>query len=1012
MTFKKITLLTGCVCIIWINHLAAETRQVQSMSGIKTELSPEGLPEFKISRNAMPQNKWPCSIAPGMREVLNVTPLNISAFKLDPAQKGIGFMWPDKRLLIVQWNGTEWSIKKGPAPNMLKECALIKNKNIELAFYGTGIIIRDSGKLLADIGSGIDLLNVRMLIPEALAQIDFQNIEILQPALTSFFLNEARKNLQSAEKLFKANEEFIASSSLGRLKGKNLLKKWAVNYEMLDNALKNKEKEIFDKTEGWLPLVMANPDMRDRYTYFAQFSGLASIATGYMGDFYQKNWFAYLNGMPEYQFSTTLKERTERLVERAWRLEKTALKRGSIVKDEKEVILSAGFTGSLSTVPKDRPFFGEFTDTYSLELCRGEYESFQIILSAGNKPVKNISIAASDIQGTSAISKEAFRFYLIQYIRLVEPYPVNLPVTGGGDPLWPDPLQPLSPDERFSIQPHNNQPVWITMRAPENTPPGEYGLKIQIKTDGNISAELPVRFKVYDFAIGKNRLQSTAGFRHSEVAGFYGKDSYLKYLRNFEKVLLEHYCNPVDIYNSSPNYEDLKANIKDGMTLVTLPRYENLASPRPEMPDFTQLYASIDGKNFERIPADVKLVPQGDPQLTDWDLMINPGEDIKDYKFLKLHYSEIREWENRCPYSYFRVAADTSSLKMSAPDGKEIPVEKINFKKLDKNPGLSEKPEFLNLKKNELFTFDNVRDDQKFSSILIEKLPGMEIKNIRLVNSNRKTNIEAMTNAYKKFKELGEGKVILFSYGYDEAVESLNPQMLSALKTCKTLFPDVITGTTSIGISALPECYKYMDIICPNNSRFYMSEEKELSEKYGTQMWTYVGGGAYYPFPNFERVDQPLINSRAFFWPCVTFNLKGWLYWDINFWSCNPNIIHKWPEIWEIWSPTYSNSTNGMSALIYPGPDGTPIPSMRLEAMRDGIEDYNYFMIAEEMLANRKFDNPVIRKEIAGFVRDAKTKLSPGFSGFLEDPSEMSKIRSRVAGYIEKMNPLPLKDNK
>jgi Glycoside hydrolase 123, catalytic domain len=247
------------------------------------------------------------------------------------------------------------------------------------------------------------------------------------------------------------------------------------------------------------------------------------------------------------------------------------------------------------------------------------------------------------------------------------------------------------------------------------------------------------------------------------------------------------------------------------------------------------------------------------------------------------------------------------------------------------------------------------------------------------------------------------------SFGFDEVGEQENPEVLSALKTCKKLFPDVVTVTTATGIKKMPECYKYLDYMCPVNCRFFNNIEKSLNDKYGTKSWIYVGGGASYPYPSFERLDQPRINSRAFFWVCARYDIKGWLYWAINMWRFNAKVTKKWPEIWDEWDPSYSFTTNGMGALMYPGPNNTAMPSARLEAMRDGIEDYNYFKIAEEMLKARKFDNAEQQKEIADFVEKSKHILSPGFTGFLEKTDEFNKLRDKLASYIEKMNRLPLK---
>ena len=61
----------------------------------------------------------------------------------------------------------------------------------------------------------------------------------------------------------------------------------------------------------------------------------------------------------------------------------------------------------------------------------------------------------------------------------------------------------------------------------------------------------------------------------------------------------------------------------------------------------------------------------------------------------------------------------------------------------------------------------------------------------------------------------------------------------------------------------------------------------------------------------------------------------------------------KWPNVpWD--SRTYYYF-NGEGQLIYPGPDGMPYSSIRLENFRDGMEDYEYLFRLRELLS--KFGN-------------------------------------------------------
>lgn len=40
---------------------------------------------------------------------------------------------------------------------------------------------------------------------------------------------------------------------------------------------------------------------------------------------------------------------------------------------------------------------------------------------------------------------------------------------------------------------------------------------------------------------------------------------------------------------------------------------------------------------------------------------------------------------------------------------------------------------------------------------------------------------------------------------------------------------------------------------------------------------------------------------------------------------------------------------NGMGNYVYPGKDGRILPSLRLENLRDGVEDYEYLVLLKKL---------------------------------------------------------------
>jgi len=82
---------------------------------------------------------------------------------------------------------------------------------------------------------------------------------------------------------------------------------------------------------------------------------------------------------------------------------------------------------------------------------------------------------------------------------------------------------------------------------------------------------------------------------------------------------------------------------------------------------------------------------------------------------------------------------------------------------------------------------------------------------------------------------------------------------------------------------------------------------------------------------------------------CWKYGVQGFEYWSPNHWGRNSDDKEKrWPEV--PWDPNTFGKYNGDGYLLYPGPDGKPYPSIRLKALRDGFEDYEYMWTLNQLV--------------------------------------------------------------
>jgi len=155
----------------------------------------------------------------------------------------------------------------------------------------------------------------------------------------------------------------------------------------------------------------------------------------------------------------------------------------------------------------------------------------------------------------------------------------------------------------------------------------------------------------------------------------------------------------------------------------------------------------------------------------------------------------------------------------------------------------------------------------------------------------------------------------------------------------------------------------------------YDSTASRARRSRGEVVWSYtagVRGGAY---PTWQ-LDYPLFHYRIPAWINWSVGATGLLYWATNYWAESSD---PWTD------PVSYGSLNGDGALVYPGSavgyDG-PIASMRLKAIRDGIDDYDNLRLLEEL------DKPS-----AGAA--ART-VGVSFSRWSQKPADVLAARERI----------------
>jgi hypothetical protein len=152
--------------------------------------------------------------------------------------------------------------------------------------------------------------------------------------------------------------------------------------------------------------------------------------------------------------------------------------------------------------------------------------------------------------------------------------------------------------------------------------------------------------------------------------------------------------------------------------------------------------------------------------------------------------------------------------------------------------------------------------------------------------------------------------------------------------------------------SAWGDLYGAVDIWCPLFS-LHRQDSAAKRQDLGEMVWTYTALCQGKPTP-WWHIDFPLLNYRVPVWIAWRYRMTGLLYWGgMSYWAKTDD---PWTQ-----APFYAGNGafqqgkkgiifNGEGSLVYParavGYDGI-VPTIRLKALRDAIEDYEYLAILE-----------------------------------------------------------------
>ena len=541
---------------------------------------------------------------------------------------------------------------------------------------------------------------------------------------------------------------------------------------------------------------------------------------------------------------------------------------------------------SMERITQNQDPFGE-TQVY-IKAARNEVESFQVIVSATDENIKVTKVEVSDLTGKDGkISKENITLFREEYVRARKSSPhTQLPPGLYPDPLVPfinpvtgDPIEPRSQSREkwggptvtkgfemyavpFDVWKGQNQPLWVDVFIPKDSPSGEYSGKLTVTIKNGSIVSVPVTLTVWDFALPDGPTHRNHFGSVHDAGRFFGidrkSDKYQDVAMRYCKMMADHRINPPLPRNLMPSMNS------DGSLKIT-----------PENNEALKKFIT----EFHVTDFEIPRAPIKDSTTTNRDKAVRYYQGYH-------QYLKDNGWDKRA-YLYMH---DEPNLK------------------------------------------ENYEEVLAHGDLAHQAAPGMRCL------------------------------VVEQTYQQDPTWPDIDPAV---------------------------------DIWCP---LFAFIDRDSINTKiaHGDEVWSYTAlsqrAPRYHPRyeevkscdPPYWHIEQPLAAYRVPTWMNWQYKITGLLYW-----STVTTVIDPWHN------PAFSHfgtHFNGEGYMIYPGvPAGIdgPVSSMRLKNIRDGMEDYEYFVLLEKSVG-----------------REAVTKIVstvvPDWWNFSKEPKAYITARDLIAQEILK----------
>ncbi|MGN0847237.1 MAG: glycoside hydrolase domain-containing protein [Kiritimatiellia bacterium] len=700
-------------------------------------------------------------------------------------------------------------------------------------------------------------------------------------------------------------------------------------------------------------------------------------------------------------------------------------------------------------IPRGRSLPTARADCLALKTAANEAEAVQLVVTP-RAVLRDVRVTAADLKDARGHTLPAAAIDVLR----VGYVPVKQATDGAGcRALWPDPLPPQ--EGELAVKAGENQPFWVRVKPPKGTLAGTYRGALSLvarEVDGRvIREEVPLEVEVFGFELPDRMTCETGfGFSPGTVARYHGlkteeqrRTVTAKYLR----ALADHHISP---YNPAPGVKwSVKwpdVEIWSGGELDRDVKFSGAASMRAVDDSTTRNHALV---YSARVPLGRKGVKISFRYRTATDtpfhFSINHHAANGDWMPGRNNDFRIpasRDWRLfETTYVNYPAGAVTGNLAFYPGGWRDdggstgtIWVDEFAFTDVETGRSLvrggdfDAKPDLSNAEP----VFDWAAWDEAmeaafatyhFNTFVI----GLQGLGGGTFEGRTEPSICGVTADEPAYDVL-MGKYLrgveahlrekgwldkAYVYWFDEPEPKDYPFVMRGFDTLKRHAPGLRRMLTEEPLEGLLGGPNLWVPLTPN---LHASGEAKARAA-GDTFWWYVCCGPKAPYVT-EFIDHPGTEMRLWLWQTWGENVTGVLIWETVWWTsaavypdpARPQNPYEDAMSWS--AGTGGPWGNGDGRFLYPPRRAAqpaaepvlegPVGSFRLEMLRDGLEDYEYFAMLKRALAARTNLPPADRARYEALLK-VPADVYTSMTEFATDPASMEAHRLKLARALEEL---------